>query len=498
MHQVLRRIINGTSSAGRKAQLAPLALLAILAAVVLLYAPTLHDAFHGDDFVAFTEFKRMDFWQYSKAVFLFKDNNFYWRPLGSIFHYVLYAGFGLNPFVFRVAELLFFLATLVCLYLFCLGERLGRLTALGTVLVFGFFPSHVVSVTWVTNTSRVTSGLMVVVCLLLLQRSRDSRSAWLWEAAGFLAFTIACLNDETTTALAPLPFVYATLVVHRHIEWRSAFVRAIFYGALVCVIVPLQFTYTINDEARLTQYGFGPHIFTSLWVLASQMSLPLAAGSPVGVTIQLVRPAQWAAGLVTLTLCCGLFLAGSRQLKFLVVWLGLALAPFALWEPEYISPRYVYLAAMPFAILVSWCFVRLVPWLIALLAQVPRLPRYVAPAVVSSAAVAVFASAALFSVRATSDRNAAWSHETAKYGMLRAALEKEFPTLPPGTRLIVLYGEWPDFWASSVARALYGDFSLWVTSIPPDRVDQAEIKTNPNDVLVYLLHDRLMAVNSRH
>src|SRR3954447_7096072 len=59
-------------------------LIAVLIAVTGVYAPTLHQSFHGDDFVAFTEFKTKSFWAYSKAVFTFKDYNFYWRPLGKI------------------------------------------------------------------------------------------------------------------------------------------------------------------------------------------------------------------------------------------------------------------------------------------------------------------------------------------------------------------------------------------------------------------------------
>ena len=490
------QFLNRLSWGSRQASLAAIALAIILAGVFLLYAPTLSDPFHGDDFVAFTEFMTKSFFDYSRDVFLFKDTNFYWRPLGSIFHYALYAGFGLDPFVYHFAALLFFLATLVCLYLFCLGENLGKLTALGSALIFGIYSNHVVSVSWVTNTSRVASGLFVMVCLLLIQRARTSRRAFLWETAALLAFTVAALNDETTTALAPVPFLYGTFLARRSLHLRGAAARLIVYGALVAVIVPLQFTYTIDDEARLTQYGLGPHVLTSVWVLASQLTLPLASGSPVAVMIQLVGPAQWAAGLVILFASALAFLSGSRPVKFLVVWIGLAFAPFALWEPQDISPRYVYLAAMPFAILASWSCVRLIS---CLRASIPghQWPSRALRLGVPAAALAVSAAVAFLSINADKERNAAWSKETAKYGVLRTALEDEFPAMLPGTRLIVLYGEWPDFWASSVARTVFGDPSLWVTSIPRERVDQAEIRTQPNDILVYMLGDRLMSVNTR-
>ena len=492
---VWQGLLRGEGIRTRDAVLSLTALGLVLIAVTAVYYPTLDDAFHGDDFVAFTEFKTKSFFDYSRDVFLFKSANFYWRPLGNIFHYVLYSGFGLDPFVFRLAALITFLATLVGLYLFCLGERLGRITALGSAMIFGLLPNHVVSVTWVTNTSRLMSAFFVVVCLLLIQRARGSRFALAWEGLAFLAFVIAALNDETTTALAPVPFLYGTFVARRDFRWRGALARLVFYVAVVCVIVPLQFEYTIDDEARLTQYGFGPHILTSVWVLASQLSLPLAAGSPVAVMIHLVSPVQWAAGLVTLAACAILFLTGSRQARFLVLWLAFSFAPFALWEPQNISPRYVYLAAMPFAILVSWVGVTAVSSLMRLIPA--SLPGKSARAVLALAAATAVLYGSLISIQAVENRNAAWSRETARYGVLRAALEKEFPTLPDGTRVIVFYGEWPDFWASSVARAIYGDRSLWVTSIPRARVDQVQLIAGGNDLVVYLLRDRLMPVNSR-
>jgi hypothetical protein len=190
-----------------------------------------------------------------------------------------------------------------------------------------------------------------------------------------------------------------------------------------------------------------------------------------------------------------LFVIGSRQLRFLVLWLGFSFAPFALWEPQNVSPRYVYLAAMPFAILVSWLCVRLVASLTGLVATwAPgRYLRFAVPA----GAMALVLYGSLLSIRGVEDRNTAWSRETARYGMLREALESEFPTLQDGTRLIVFYGEWPDFWASAVARTIYGDPSLWVTSIARARVDQVQLVAGGNDIVVYLLRDRLMPVNSR-
>src|SRR5262245_54138305 len=88
---------------------AELVLAGILALVVALYLPTLNDPFHGDDFVAFKDFGTRPGLQYISDVFLFRDSNFYWRPLGCAFHFLLYEIGGLNPTLFRAAGLGVFL-----------------------------------------------------------------------------------------------------------------------------------------------------------------------------------------------------------------------------------------------------------------------------------------------------------------------------------------------------------------------------------------------------
>lgn len=470
------------------------ALAAVLGLVTVLYFPTLNDPFHGDDFVAFTEFKTNGFFEYSRDVFLFKDTNFYWRPLGCILHYSLFAIFGLNPFVFRLAALLIFLATIAGIYRFCLGEGLGRLPSTLSALMFGILPGDVVSVSWVTNTSRLTAGLFVVLCLLLLQKTRARRHLLLLESAAFLCFAVAVLSDEVTAAMAPLPLVYWWLLVREGFDLRTAVLRLFPYAALVAVVVPLQFTYTIHDEGRLMQYGLGPHIWTSAWVITSQLALPLASGGPLDVFLQRFSWAEWTAGAAVISYCGLLVVMGSKLSRFLVIWTLLSLVPFALWEPINISPRYVYLTAMPFSILGAWSLVQLVSAALALVAKAPFGGSFLRAAMVPFALVAL-SILTVVSAKAVQDRNAAWSQETAKYGVLRKGLEDQ-PKPAPGSRLIIMYGEWPDFWATAVARTVYGDPSLSAISIPRQRVAQP-FNPQPDDLVFYLQGGHLLPTTLR-
>jgi hypothetical protein len=466
-----------------------------LALVTTLYVPTLDDPFHGDDFVAFTEFKSKGLWEYSRDVFLFKDTNFYWRPLGSIFHYALYDAFGLNVVAFRLAALLFFLATLVCIYAFCRGERLGAWTGVLAALVFGVLPSHVVSVSWVTNTSRLTAALCLMTCLLALQRTRMTRRPIAWEGAAFLSFLVAVLSDEVTAALIGVPLLYASFLVRQEFKLVPSIARLLCYGAVVAIIVPLQFTYTIDDEMRLNDYGIGVHMVESFWVSASQLTLPLAEGGPMDVFLHRFHTLQWAAGVTTLAALAWFLLFGSRMTRFLALWCIVAILPFALWKPMNISPRYVYFAAMPFAILVAWACASVLNGIAALTSRPgwwPRLARVAGGAVALPVAVLLLVTA----VRSTETRNQSWSGEVARYGVLRDALEDLEPP-PKGSRIVIFYGgTWTDFWATAVARSVYGDPTLQTVTVLRRNVEYP-FASQVNDHVLYMLGDRLLPATVR-
>jgi hypothetical protein len=456
---------------------------AALALVAFLYLPTLDDPFHGDDFVAFKDFGTRSGFEYLRDVFLFRDSNFYWRPLGCAFHFLLYELWGFDPVAFRLAGLVVFLLTLVALYVFCLRERLGIAVSLGAVLIFGLLPNHVVSVAWVTNTSRLMAVLFVLLGLVLLQM-RD-RKAW-HEGLAWLAFMAGVLSDETALALAPAPFLYATFLAADRIHWRSDALRLIAYTLPVLLLLPLQFENTLNDEPRLASYEFGPHIITQTWALVSQLILPITPTTPIDVRLYEIGPAQWAAGLIGIVLGGALFLFGSGRMRFLVVWLALSLSPFALWGVNYTSPRYVYMAALPYAIILSWVIVSLV-------SLVHLRPVVVRRAAMGLAAGAVAAAAFVSSVTVMG-RNDAWSAQAFSYGLLVDDLRETLPTVPANSRIVIYYSPWPDFWATSVVQSIYEDPSIRVVNVRRSRVESGQPVRRPNDVVLYYTGDKFISL----
>lgn len=468
-------------------------LIGILALVVALYLPTLDDPFHGDDFVAFKDFGTRPGLQYISDVFLFRDSNFYWRPLGCAFHFLLYEIGGLDPLLFRAAGLAIFLLTLVNLYCFCLGEKLGRPVALLAVAIFGLLPNHVVSVAWVTNTSRLQAVFFVLLAMLVLQRLRGRWGVGA-EALAFVCFIAAVLSDETALALAPIVVLYATVVLGHRIRWRSALLRAGIFALTIAVLLPLQFQETLNDEPRLTTYEFGPHMVTQTWALVSQLVLPITETTPVDVMLYEIAPLQWSAGMVAIVSGVVLFAAGSMRLRFLLLWIVLALSPFTLWGVNYTSPRYVYMAALPYSIVLAWALVAAAGY-----AWRSRLHRRLDSSVltwsVRAAGVAVVVLAAYVSSYTVVERNQAWSVQAGRYGELVTALQEALPDVAPHSRLVIYYSPWPDFWATSVVQSLYEDPTIRVVNVKRDRVESGLPMRRPNDVVLFYTGDKFITMS---
>jgi hypothetical protein len=318
--------------------------------------------------------------------------------------------------------------------------------------------------------------------LLFLQTPSEKRKVW-HEAAAWTCILLAALSDETALALAPLPFLYVTLVHREKVNLVNTGLRLAVYAGLVAALMPLQFRNNLNDEPRLWSYGFGPHMLTQAWALASQLVLPLTSANPLDIMLRDIPPAQWAAGLMAIALGFVALAFGSRWLKFLVLWAAMAMAPFTLWNLNYTSPRYVYMAAVPFAIILSWGAVSAVPLVV-------RLLRY---RIFVGAALATGLTAALVvSTMTTLSRDQAWGKQTDSFQLLQNELRATVKDVPKNSRIVIYYGPWTDFWATSVAQTMYGDRSIRVYNVPAERVESGYPRTRQSDIILYYLGDHFV------
>ncbi len=339
--------------AARRLATSPAAgLILVVGFVFAVYWPTLSYSLHGDDYVALLDMLTKSTSRHIWDAFTFQDTDFYWRPFGHVYYNVTYLIAGFDSRALHLANVLVFLATLVALYHFCVRFGMSAGAALTAVLFLGVFPSGVVGVAWVTNGPRILAMMFFMFSMLAVQSASRKTSSRM-EALAWLCFLLACLSDEVSLALAPIPVLLALYEQGWMGHLRALGLRAVAYGAVAAALIPPQFMFTLDDEPRLQKYHISLDIAHQVWALASQLVLPLAAPDPMDVPFSRISDVQWAAGAVALAIGAALLLFGTWRLRLLVVWALAAMSPFTLWDLKVESPRYAYMASIPLAILLG-------------------------------------------------------------------------------------------------------------------------------------------------
>jgi hypothetical protein len=456
----------------------------VLLAAAAVNLQALKDYFHGDDYIAFIDLTTKPPLKHMADVITFRDADIYWRPLGELYYLILYKAFGLSVAAFHLGNIVIFLATIVVLYHLCLRAGFSRPIAVGACAIFGLYPNHAVSVSWITNGPRLIAVLFVLLGLLSIQKA-IAAGRFRYELLAFLAFVLAAFADEVALSLAPLAVLYGLTVEFGKPHWlRRTVGRLAAYGALVGVLLPVQFIFGTGSDPGFNAISFGLHMPTHLWALTSKLVLPLRDG----VGFSMIPDASWAAGAIAGSLSLAVLLFGSARLRFLVIWVLLALAPFTIWKTPIAPARYVYMAAVPFAILASWAIVgsaeRLMatrPW--QRLVQ-PRLVLRLGAGAVAAVTIALLAG--VFSSM-TINRNAAFARDSETYRILADGLPQALPTVPKNSRVVIYYGIWTglQIWPDAVVRTVYHDPTLSVLNVPRAQVEAGFTRRSPRDLIVY-------------
>jgi len=239
------------------------------------------------------------------------------------------------------------------------------------------------------------------------------------------------------------------------------------------VLLPLQFIFTPNDEPRLALYGVGWHMPDQAFSLASQLALPLADPNPMDVPEIWMSDIQLVGGVCLAAVLGACLLAGSGRARFLALWVIAALVPFILWDVDVVAPRYVFLAAAPYAMLVA----------VLVSAVMDDLTFKPARFGFAGAAAVALVVAVIFGWTQTRARDDNWERATEDYRMLAHGLQAVREEVPTGSRVVVLDGPLLPYWYWPVAtvRTIYKDPTLWAVSVPPGW----PVESLPNDVIVY-------------
>jgi len=163
----------------------------------------------------------------------------------------------------------------------------------------------------------------------------------------------------------------------------------------------------------------------------------------------------------------------------------LALLPFSLWSVPIAPARYVYMAALPFAVLASWSIVTAV--------ETVRSSEFwsrFGPALAPIAAIPALYAVVFgmgFSMQATVQRDDEFARSAEPFRALALDLPRLLPDIPSGSRIVVYYSVWNGFssWRDAVVQSVYKDATLQTVAFDWAATEGSSPQANAGDVVVY-------------
>ncbi len=198
--------------------------LALIAVIGILYSPSFTALFNADDF-SFLRYLYFNIQPLLSGRLWYEwlvggiVNYAVFRPLGHVFWLLNYVTFGLEPYGYHVAAVLFHLITSFAVSILSYLLTRKRMTAAIAALLFAMMPVHAEAVSWLAANYDVWCAIYSFVSLIfyILYRQRLAPRFY-FVALG--AFVLALSSREIALALPIMLLVY-DLVYHPG-DWNRA------------------------------------------------------------------------------------------------------------------------------------------------------------------------------------------------------------------------------------------------------------------------------------
>jgi len=399
---------------------------------------------------------------------LVKGNIFFWtpyyRPFGGIVYRSLYALFGFNPYPTYVV---FFAALLVNLLLaYLVLSRIGGSREIGAIatLIFAFHGKFDYLYYNAGSMYDAFCFLFYFLALLIyLQARLQGRLLGVWETLGFLACFICALNSKEMAPTLPVMLLLYELIWHPPdfrsfralLRWTIREGRMALVGAL-CVLIYLPAKLSTqglaSDEAYVPHYTWSRYIGDTGTYLAellyrSNPNVPLGVLPLTPLTV---------AGIFAVLIAIALVIRARAA------WFGLLFFTIGLLPVSFVSPRLGFVLYLPLAGMALFAAVCLVSIKDKFRALIPSL-RAVSP---RSAAVGLFiVIAVIVSIIAHEHWPTAPDPRYSPYRLTATELQRLYPRLPHGSRLLFVHAALVDWDLLFLVRILYRDFDLYITML---------------------------------
>ena len=356
----------------RTPHLAPAALIAL--AVLLSLGGALGGGFVWDDRPLIVENRLIrdpssigtiltsGFWQAGDRHDRFRA---FFRPATTLTYALDYAAWGLSPIGFHATNLLLHFLCSLLVYFLCLGEEIGRRSALAGALLFAVHPVHVESVAWISGRTDLLAALFALLAFHLHRRASAAPRSGGRRTAALSSFALALFCKEMAATLPLLVFAWGAgtrsgLAGERlrgaaRDAWPYAAVLGGYLAARRLALgeggEPL---YRLDPASHLGTALFALGRYVTLWLLP----IRLDAHYPYAPFAGLLRPSVAIAAIMI-----GVLLETARRLAaarardaFWIGWFLIALLPvlaFGSFGDILLADRFLYLPSAGAAVLLA-------------------------------------------------------------------------------------------------------------------------------------------------
>lgn len=352
-----RSVTSGLVPADHCFDVLPIA--AVLIAIPLAFAVTVHAPFLYDDYTHITDASRTT-WrtvahQFGPAV----GRGLFFRPTGFFIYWITYLGARANPTRWHAGSIALHAACSGLTYALSRQFGLSRTASLGGALLFGLSGVSAEAVAWIDARFDLLTTALVLLCLIFVCRyAVTSRAAWL--VAVLLVAACAMLTKESGFCL---PILVAILTLFRSREYWSRITRA---AAVVGALAIVLFAYRwwalggiggyagAAGHANIVQVNTVRTLDALLFRQWAVLFFPVNWSTPVRPMLRITLAA------IPLVLAACAWIARPPRRPLLgclafVVAAGLPVQHLLLFSPDLAGSRILYLGSVGWALL--WALV---------------------------------------------------------------------------------------------------------------------------------------------
>lgn len=361
-----------------------LALTGVLTLVLLIYSPVIVNAFNGDDFV---HLKWLDeavhnpelVWRNFHAPWLDITTAKFYRPLISIFMLMDYEIWGVNGIGFHLTNVLCHVANTALLWLILKNLPLSNsnskwnyIWCLAGAGLFGLYPLHPESVSWITGRVDTFVTLFFLAGLYAYMRAGKtgvSKSiSYKWYAFSFVAMSLSLLCKEMAIILPAVFVSYEFIIASDELQIRERILNVLKKTSVFWFLLFMYFGLRYFSLGTFVG-GYDNTLFdaSSIKVVLSNWrhSLYFLFFPFNQMIISKTNPIVFIWGallLANLVLLAKSVFVDRKNIPafcFLIAWLVLSLAPvykLLSISPDLQGTRLVYLASAPLCALLCFGF----------------------------------------------------------------------------------------------------------------------------------------------